>query len=126
MSNGKSYSKDLITTGNAVREGHENSGRGWFVGRFIDSTEGLRCTDQVEVKWGIHLADQGKKLPDASRYGTTLTLLINGDFEVRFPEMDRSVVLHNPGDYVMFSAGTLHSWKAITDSVVVTVRWPSV
>jgi hypothetical protein len=124
MDNTKPESKNLVATGNAVRDG--NSAKGWFVGHFIDSAEGFRRTENVEVKWGIHPANQGKNVPDASESGTTLTLLISGFFLVRFPDIEKSVSLRKAGDYVMFAPGVMHVWRAIADSVVVTVRWPSV
>jgi quercetin dioxygenase-like cupin family protein len=35
------------------------------------------------------------------------------------------VVLTRPGDYVLWGPGVDHSWLAEQESVVVTVRWPS-
>jgi hypothetical protein len=43
---------------------------------------------------------------------------------MEFP--DRTVLLAEQGDYVVWSRGTDHSWLAEEDSVVLTVRWPSV
>jgi hypothetical protein len=39
---------------------------------------------------------------------------------------DRTVLLRQPGDYVVWGRGTDHSWCAEVESVVLTVRWPSV
>jgi hypothetical protein len=50
-------------------------------------------------------------------------LLISGKFRVELPE--RSVLLAKQGDYVVFH-GVDHSWHAEKDSVVLTVRWPSI
>lgn len=125
MATERPESNSLITTGNAVVDGNNNSGRGWFVGHFIDAAEGLRSTKKVEVKWGIHPADHGKSLPDASKDGTTLTLLISGEFMVSFPDVGTTAHLRKSGDYVIFAPGVIHVWRAVTDSVVVTIRWPS-
>ena len=62
--------------GNAVADGQGDS-RGWLIGHFLDGSAGVRSSDAVEVKWGIH------------------------------------------------PAGINHSWYAEADSVVITVRWPS-
>ncbi|GAA2918135.1 hypothetical protein GCM10011428_37800 [Streptomyces violaceus] len=37
-----------------------------------------------------------------------------------------SVTLEKQGDYMVWGPGIDHSWQAEDDSVVVTVRWPSV
>ncbi|MET9017469.1 signal peptidase I, partial [Streptomyces olivaceoviridis] len=38
----------------------------------------------------------------------------------------RSVLLEEQGDYVVWGRGVDHSWFAEEESVVLTVRWPSV
>lgn len=55
---------------------------------------------------------------------TALLVLISGRFRLDFPE--RSVVLAEQGDYVLWGRGVDHSWYAEEDAVVLTVRWPSV
>jgi quercetin dioxygenase-like cupin family protein len=50
-------------------------------------------------------------------------LLIAGNFRVDLT--GASIVLEKQGDYVVWGPGIDHSWEAISDSVVVTVRWPS-
>lgn len=126
MSNETYESGNLIATGNAVSQGNENSHRGWFIGSFVDPMKGLRHSEEVEVKWGVHSAGQGKPFPDASEGGTTLTLLVQGKFIVDFPELCKSVCLREPGDYVIFAPKMLHGWTALEDSIVLTVRWLSV
>ncbi|WP_336207965.1 hypothetical protein [Nonomuraea sp. LPB2021202275-12-8] len=53
-----------------------------------------------------------------------MLILISGRFRVELP--DRSVLLAERGDYVVRGAGVDHSWRAEEESVVMTVRWPSV
>ncbi|HZC00371.1 MAG TPA: signal peptidase I, partial [Gammaproteobacteria bacterium] len=36
-----------------------------------------------------------------------------------------SITMNRQGDYVMWGPGIDHSWKALSESVVITVRWPS-
>ncbi len=55
---------------------------------------------------------------------TALLVLISGRFHVQVP--GRSVVLAEQGDYVVWGHGVDHSWYAEQESVVLTVRWPSV
>ena len=47
-------------SGNAAEDGRER--RGWIFGHFIDPSQGIRSTKDVEVKWGIHPV--GDKRPE--------------------------------------------------------------
>ncbi len=107
--------------GNAADDGYKN--RGWLLGHFIDPSEGVRSTKDVEVKWGIHPA--GDKRPEWTNddQRTTLVLLVEGNFRVNLTQS--SITMSRQGDYVMWRPGIDHSWEAISDSVVITVRWPS-
>lgn len=98
--------------------------RGWLVGYFIDPSEGPRSSTDVEVKWGIH--PEGDKRPDwtSDDRRTTLVLLVYGHFRVDLTD-GGSTTMTRQGDYVMWGPGTDHSWEALADSVVITVRWPS-
>jgi len=109
------------SSGNAADDGQPT--RGWLVGSFIDPSEGVRSTNDVEVKWGIHPA--GDKRPEwtSDDQRTTLVLLVEGHFRVDIT--GGSKTMERPGDYIMWSAGVDHSWEAMADSVVMTVRWPS-
>ena len=59
----------------------------------------------------------------AEDHRTAAILLISGRFRIEMP--DRTVLLARQGDYVVFHA-TAHTWRAEEESLVVTVRWPSV
>lgn len=108
-------------SGNAADDGAER--RGWILGHFMDPSAGERSTDTLEVKWGIHKAGEQRTEWVTGDKRTTLVLLVQGRFHVKFRDGD--VPLIRQGDYLVWGPGTDHSWKAITDSVVVTVRWPS-
>jgi quercetin dioxygenase-like cupin family protein len=57
---------------------------------------------------------------------TTLVILISGRFRIRFSnEPGDEVVLVEQGNYVIWGAGIDHTWGAEEDSVVLTIRWPS-
>ena len=107
--------------GNAAEDGAKT--RGWLLGHFIDPAEGVRSTKDVEVKWGVHPA--GDKRPEwtADDQRTTLLLLVEGSFKLDLTE--GSVTLARQGDYATWGPGIDHTWEAITDAVVITVRWPS-
>jgi hypothetical protein len=95
--------------------------RGWLLGHFMEPGS-IRQTDAVEVKWGVHAAGK-TRASWATDGGTTMTLLVSGRFRVQFTDGD--VPLDRQGDYVVWGPGAEHSWTALEDSIVVTVRWPS-
>ncbi len=98
---------------------------GWFVGHFVDPAAGPRHSLDVEVKWSEHAAGDTPDQVVLGDWRTTLTALISGRFEV-VVDGDRTV-LERPGDYVIWApaATRWHSWRALADSVMLTVRWPS-
>ena len=108
-------------SGNAADDGRHN--RGWILGHFIDPAEGVRSSKDVEVKWGIHPAGEKRAGWTADDQRTTLVFLVSGHFRIDLTE--GSVFLERQGDYAVWGPGIDHTWEAITDSVVVTVRWPS-
>ena len=109
-------------SGNAAEDGRGN--RGWLLGHFIDPAEGVRSTKDVEVKWGVHPAGDKRAGWTSDDRRTTLVILVQGQFRIDLTE--GSVMLARQGDYAMWGPGIDHSWEAISDAVVITVRWPSV
>jgi quercetin dioxygenase-like cupin family protein len=57
------------------------------------------------------------------REATTLSILVKGRFRLQFPEQE--ILLSREGDYALWLPGVPHYWSAEEDSVIVTVRWPS-
>jgi len=108
-------------SGNAAEDGLET--RGWLLGHFIDPAKGIRSSKDVEVKWGIHPAGEKRSDWTADDQRTTLVLLVDGNFRIDLTE--GPVALVRQGDYAVWGPGIDHSWEAVSDSVVVTVRWPS-
>lgn len=108
-------------SGNAAEDGQAR--RGWILGHFIDPAEGIRSSKDVEVKWGIHPI--GEKRPEwtADDQRTTMVVLIDGNFRIDLTEA--TINLARQGDYAMWGPGIDHSWEALSDSIVLTVRWPS-
>jgi len=97
--------------------------RGWLLGHFKEQGD-PRHSDAVEVKWGVHSRGEQRAQWVKGEMRTALLVLITGRFRLEFP--GRSVVLERQGDYVVWGQGVDHSWFAEEDSVVITVRWPSV
>jgi quercetin dioxygenase-like cupin family protein len=98
--------------------------RGWLLGHFVDpSTGGVRSTEAVEVKWGVHPAGQQRPEWTTDDRRTTMLVLIEGRFRIDLAV--GSTLLSRQGDYVVWGPGIDHSWRAEEDSIVLTVRWPS-
>jgi len=112
--------------GNAIAD--QVRGSGWFVGQFVPPDFGLRHQTDVEVKWGIHPDGEKRPQPWASGHATTVSVLIRGSLRVTFHTGDPKpvVTLQKEGDYIIFAPDTVHSWEAIGDTVVLSVRFPSV
>ncbi|WP_062432339.1 hypothetical protein [Herbidospora daliensis] len=97
--------------------------RGWLLGHFRPSGD-ARHSDEVEIKWGVHPAGEERAQWVTGESRTAMIVLISGRFRMELP--DRSVVLEKQGDYLVWGQGVDHSWVAEEESVVLTVRWPSV
>lgn len=82
-------------SGNAEEDSRET--RGWLLGHFIDPTEGVRSSKDV--------------------------ILVSGNFRIDLTE--GSITLDRKGDYILWGPGIDHSWEALAESIVLTVRWPS-
>jgi uncharacterized cupin superfamily protein len=107
--------------GNAAEDGRDT--RGWLIGHFIDSSAGIRSTEDVEIKWGVHTAGEKRVSWTRDDQRTTLVLLVEGNFLVTLTQ--GAAHLTRRGDYAVWGPGIDHSWEAKEDSVVITVRWPS-
>jgi hypothetical protein len=116
----------LFYFGNAAAD--EVRGSGWFVGQFVPPTLGLRHQTDVELKWGAHANGEKKSHPQANGNGTTISILIHGKLRVSFhvAETPNVVTLEKQGDYVVFGADVVHSWEAVGETLVLSVRFPSV
>jgi hypothetical protein len=109
---------EVIYAGNAAAT---TADRGWLVGHFM-SADDARHSDDVEIKWGVHREGAERREWAASDGRSTLSVLVSGRFRIDLP--DRSVVLAEQGDYVLYR-GVGHSWQAEQESVVLVIRWPS-
>jgi hypothetical protein len=109
-----------IYVGNADVDAPLN--RGWLLGHFMPEGD-IRRSDDVEIKWGVHPAGDERAQWVAKEERTSLHVLISGRFRIEVP--GRSVLLAEPGDYVVLH-GLSHSWRAEEQSLLLSVRWPSV
>ena len=112
---------DSVYVGRAVPDGVAN--QGWLLGHFMPPGELLHSKD-VEVKWGVHPPGERRAAWATAETRTALLVLIRGGFDIEL--RDRTVLLREPGDYVVWGPGQDHSWQAgAIETVVLTVRWPS-
>ncbi|GAB0494382.1 hypothetical protein MMPV_005675 [Pyropia vietnamensis] len=140
-----------LAVGNAAVNG--SATRGWLVGHFL-APDNPASSRHVEVKWSAHAAGAANAGGVAvNTVGTSMALLVRGHHRLFFPELPadegrageggaegeegggegksgltkagRVVDLVNEGDYVLWAPGVAHTWVAVEDSAVVTVRWPS-
>ncbi|MFC8849395.1 MULTISPECIES: signal peptidase I [unclassified Micromonospora] len=113
---------DRVYVGKADVDGPREGG--WLLGHFMPVGD-LRRSGDVEVKWGVHAAGETRSRWATGERRTALLVLVSGGrFRVELP--DRTVLLAEPGDYVVWGRGVDHSWYAERESVLLTVRWPSV
>lgn len=109
-----------------IQAGNTNTDaiHGWFVGGSVDANFGLRHTYDVEMKWSTHPAGQEHPRWVTNEVRTAVAILISGRYEVMF--RDQTVALAQQGDFVMWGKGYDHKGRALEDSVILTVRWPSI
>ncbi len=110
-----------ISTGNAALTGRSHGG--WFVGSFLSNEAGIRHTDAVEMKWGLHMAGDVRTDVNDRAGMHSLAILVTGVFIIEFPTLGEEVMLSNTGDYVLYGPDIAHSWRAIEASTVLTIRW---
>jgi hypothetical protein len=103
-------------------------GTGWFVGQFVPAELGQRHQKAVELKWGTHLDGEKRHQPWAQGHATTISILLRGVLRVEFHSGStfQVVTLKREGDYVIYGPKAVHSWEATGDTLVLTVRFPSV
>lgn len=112
--------------GNAATD--QVRGSGWFVGQFVPPELGLRHQTDVEIKWGLHPGGDKRPQPWANGNATTISVLIRGTLMVSIyaDETPRVITLAKEGDYVVFGSDVVHSWEAVGETLVLSIRFPSV
>ncbi len=114
----------MLEQGNAYDAGEKHAG--WILGHF---QTGNLLSNDVEIKWKLHPAgDRNGKYSRCN--GKTISILVRGCLQYRFvPENQHwsiaEIVLENEGDFVSWGPEMNHDWIALKESLVMTVRWPS-
>lgn len=103
-------------------------GSGWFIGQFVSPELGLRHQTDVEVKWGVHADGDRRAKPWANGNASTIAILVRGKLRLwlQVGEATEQVTLMREGDYVVYGPHVVHSWEAVGDTLVLSVRFPSV
>ena len=111
-----------ITKGNALELGKAR--KGWFLGYFMDDPN-LRTNDLelqcIEMDKGY--SKESTKLNPKVK---TVTVLVKGKFELRFPEEGKTVVLEKEGDFATYDLRSKHVGTALERTTILCVRWPSI
>ena len=110
------------TFGNAAQAARDT--RGWFLGHFVPGEANPLRSEDVELKWFVHGKGETRSEWAPPIPVRTLNVLIRGSFVLVFP--DREVALEREGDFVLFGPDVAHSYRSVEESLVLTVRWPSV
>jgi mannose-6-phosphate isomerase-like protein (cupin superfamily) len=97
--------------------------RGWFLGHFMPGDDNPLRTSDLELKWLTHAKGETRVEWAPGNPVKTLNILMRGRFVLLFP--DREVALEKEGDFVLFGPDVPHSFRSEEESLVLTVRWPS-
>lgn len=90
-------------------------------------SSGLCHQTGVELKWGIHKPGESRPGGFASHATTTISVLIYGVLvtTLRIGETSHSITMRVPGDYLIIGPSVSHHWEALAESIVLSVRFPS-
>jgi len=118
---------DGVSKGNVKSATERN---GWVLGHFVNDP--YLNSNLVEVKWGIHQKEANYNINDNAFEGNysahSMSILIQGSFHIEFRHGERieSIMLENPGDYVVWFPEIEHRGAAQADNtIILTIRWPS-
>lgn len=99
--------------------------RGWFAGNFMDEGSPFK-TDAFELQWRKLKAGEEKTALGTQKVAKTIGILVYGKFEFSFPDVNKKITIEKEGDFVYYDAGVTHSWKVLEDTLLVSIRWPSI
>lgn len=97
----------------------------WVVGHFMKPDSPFKIND-FELKWGHHYKGESKQTLGVNIQAKTLTFLIRGKIALKFPDQNRKIILEKEGDYVYLDKGISHTWSVLEETLILTIRWPSI
>jgi hypothetical protein len=118
----------LISGGNAIADGAQT--RGWFIGHFMPEETPL-WDPTVEIKYSLSAKGRSRSREDATASSAqrSLQILVAGKVKTSLvieDGHDQHVLLEKPGDWCLWEAHAVHYWEILEDSVIITIRWPSI
>jgi len=116
---------ERMTTGNFKDVIDKRGGNLWVMGHFMEPDSPF-CTNDLEIKWGLHHPGESKDSPVTNLQSKTLAVLVRGKISLKFPDENQEIVLENEGDYLYWDSGVRHSWSILEETLVITIRWPSI
>lgn len=114
-----------MKTGNLNFELQANPRNGYVIDgleRKIGDAFKLDNTPNLELRW-IQIKKGEVKKSHAEPDTTAIVILIKGCHRVFFE--NEEVDLKEQGDYVFIAPNQIHSWEAMEDNLLVTLRWES-
>jgi hypothetical protein len=114
---------DKIVQGNLNQ--NDPKRRGWFARHFMDEGSPFK-TDDFEMQWRKLKAGEEKPALGTQKVAKTIGILVYGKFEFNFPDENKKITLSKEGEFVFFDAGVTHSWKVHQDTLLISIRWPSI
>jgi len=114
---------EKIFSGNTAESNPQQ--RGWMLGSFLDPNSPLH-SDAVEIKWGVFKKGEDKTVAAANRVAKSISILVKGRVNLLFPDHDTIIELKKEGDYAYWENNVFHTSQILEDSVVITIRWPSI
>ena len=118
---GTSSKPTTLYKGNAISDA---ANKGWFVGWFQKEHRPELCSSDVEIKWFTHPTTDFQAVTTDEKKVWTITILVSGRLRVSVDS--KEFTLENPGDFVCWGPGHSHGWQPLDESLVITVRWPSI
>ena len=116
-------STDELLTGNFNAESQAH--RGWFIGHFMEPGSPFYNQD-FEIKWGRHKKGEHRDTVSHGREVNSLAILVYGKELVKIPSLGKEILMEKEGDYLFIGEGIDHTWEMLEDTLVLTVRWPSI
>jgi hypothetical protein len=115
--------KNQIATGNVS----DIAQRGWIMGHFMEGPDWAKQSG-FEIKWGEHKKGGGKADFGVNKTAGSLDILVRGKYKFVWLEdgVERSATLSAQGDYMYWPPGVAHRSEMLEDTLIITVRWPSV
>lgn len=110
-----------IKKGNAFKLGSLRNG--WFLGHFMNDT--MLKSRKLEVQLSKLKKGFFKESTKIHPKVKVLTLLVSGKFELAIPSEKKKVVLQKEGDFVRFDLTKKHTGRALKNTKLLTIKWPS-